>query len=124
MATKTKVCTRCNKRRSIDNFPKKATTTKCKKCFKEYQHENYVKYYQKQKEKWLAKNREWKRNNKDKIKAYFKKWYQNNKDKVNGYVKKYRTKYPEKYAKYQARYWTKRFMREMAKKEIGLNTLL
>ena len=93
-----KVCTKCNIRKSIELFPKRKESldgyrNECKECRKQYNihlrlknPDKYIEsdaiYYSKNKEKINNRSNEWYKNNKDRKLSVAKKWRENNKEKV------------------------------------------
>lgn len=92
---KTKICLKCKKEKSINDFRIRSDNNKyrniCKECEKQYKQN----YYKENKEKISENNRIYNKNNKEKINKYKKQWEINNPEKVKQARKKYREKYIE-----------------------------
>lgn len=109
---KKKVCTKCNKEKSLTEYHKKRDTkdglmSACKECncakSKKYREENpekikaqRKKYYQENPEKEKARNKKWRKENPEKARAKSKKYREENKEKVRAYKKKWKKENPEK----------------------------
>lgn len=79
---KTKVCTKCKKRKSITKFSKhkigkNGLRSQCKKCCKEYN----IQWYNNNLKKVAIVNKRWRDNNKKKNAAIIKQWCKNNPEK-------------------------------------------
>lgn len=61
-------------------------------------------YYQRNKEKMIAKNREYTKNNREKVRECNKRWREKNKERVREYTDRYRKLNLDKYAKVQKNY--------------------
>jgi len=77
MIEKNKVCSKCTKEKSVNDFPKNRTS-KCRLCYNEHQRsvqskrsrtEEKARYYLENKEKLDKRNSLWKKNNKAKVSA-------------------------------------------------------
>jgi len=103
---KKKVCTGCNKEKSLteyykDKSAKNGLRANCKECRKAYnkkyyqENKEYVKacrkkYYQENLEKEKAYKKKWREENKEKERARSKKWREENSEYDKAYKKKYR----------------------------------
>lgn len=93
---KTKVCTKCDKRKVLSKFHKSKNgkfgiVSICKECNKKYRikHKENISLY----------NKQWKKQNKEKLQLQAKNYYHRNKNKIKKYRKKYRQKNKEKISK-------------------------
>ena len=117
VANKTKVCTKCKKRKSIIKFSKHKNhkdglSSQCKKCDKKYRESNFERDAATKKQ-WQINNpkkrivisKRYYENNKEKIIARWKRYYENNKEKEATRQKQYRENNFEKISVKQKRYW-------------------
>jgi len=112
-----KICMGCGIEKKLQEFSKLKKSkdgynTKCKKCRNEVAREWVKKnpekrkaslekcdrkgYWKKNREKFIAINKEWKENNKEQVLETTKKWRENNPDKVKEGRRKYYQKHKEK----------------------------
>lgn len=120
----TKICTKCNIEKSVDEFCKKANCRDefccwCKACNKLYYqiHKKEIlaqkkQYYEDHREDIKAQSIQYYEDNKDKKKLYAKQYHKNNKEKINAYLKRYYEDNKEKSC-----IWSKQYYRDN-KKEI------
>ena len=78
-----KVCTGCNKEKSLTEYHKRRNAkdgfkSACKEC----RNAQSKKYYQENKEKVKATHKKWQKENPEKVKAYSKKWEKENPEKA------------------------------------------
>ncbi len=93
---KTKVCSRCAKRKRVTSFygdktKKSGLSYYCKKCHNEASRKNGKKWYASNKERKLEVGKLWEANNKEKRKAIKKRWRENadNKEREKEYRRKF-----------------------------------
>jgi len=70
-----KICKKCGESKAVENFGKQAKSKDglknyCKECIAEINKERYIK----NKDKYIAKVREWQKNNKKKVNLYKKRY--------------------------------------------------
>lgn len=102
---KTKVCTKCHKRKLISNFNKKnqykdGYNNWCKECVKEYNKQ----YRETHKQKVKKQHKKYYENNKESLKNQHKKYYQDHKQEIKKYLKKYRETYKKEIQRYNKQY--------------------
>jgi len=100
----TKICTKCNKEKTILEFSIRTDTNKhrniCKECTKNQSALSYKKYYGKNKKDICERTNKYRAENKDKYKNYSKKFADENRDKVNKSSKQWRDLNSEYFIKY------------------------
>lgn len=115
---KTKVCTKCNEEKPIEEFyacflkreRKVVVKTPCKTCIKKVDRSEYLKQYQKKNKERISKKRKEYYNNSDKKEArkkYLKEYYQKNKDRLVAASKKYNDEHKDKLRDYKREYAAK-----------------
>jgi len=102
-----KVCTGCNKEKSLTEYHKRRNAkdgfkSACKEC----RNAQSKKYYQENKEKVKATHKKWQKENPEKVKAYSKKYREENPEKEKARHKKWQKENPEKVKAYSKK-WEK-----------------
>lgn len=117
----TKICKICKLEKPLSEFYKRSNgyyRTECKSCNyqkvkqwrknnKDKVHDQYIRYYDKNKETILARNKNWSDNNLDKIKQYSKEYYNIHKSDILEHQKKYNQLHKIERAKYWNYYYHK-----------------
>lgn len=141
----TKICSKCKKEKTIDNFSKKKEKYSyyCKDCNREYLKDYYNKMknnknYQAKRKKYMEnykrpqqsierhkeKTREWRRNNKEHIKEYARNYDDEHREEKRQRDRKWRDNNRDKYREYQKKDLQRRMNDPILKVELQLRNMI